>query len=624
MSDPISIFAATSNEQHHLTSLATGKSGPLKHDFSAYGHSLPALSSQFGATGSNQTGSFLSYDLSAETFQKGHDYWKNSPAIESVHQKILGVTTADEKNGGSLQTLSALPAPISLMSASDDTDNPDRPSPSAGIGGDGAGGVEAPPGGEDVPVTGHNPGGTFTPGSGTGSGSSSPDHNLPPDIPEEINTHGHRVKIIKGVAYLEANKGGLVTYQTPTGEWKSLKVGDLDNEISKAAQDIGDSAPTEQTIQNIYEYFSSDTHSINDVRSQYAHSDAIKAKVDQNYQEVLNRPSDPAGLQSQLDGLGSDQTLGSMRYKFAHSEEATRLYTDLIPEVQGRTPNDQDKNWVNAQKDQVSGTSTYKQVRHDLAHFEGEAWVIDPYWNDILGRSPTTDERNAVEDKLADNSTLTDMRHQLAHSDKTFDEIANEFQNRTGKTISNDAHTFINNIQGDLDDGSLKMGRVKELINAGTRLSTIDHNKAPNSYNSASGMPADAIQYKDGSGRTFMIKSTIKFSDVISDAKLHENENIISQIESLNNAVGHEGKFDVQRDKNSHILYTNLIDNANYNVGLWAAAAGLGRIEMIVLGGVYIAGTQTYNASFNYSDTYNRDVPLWEQGYDDYKNGSVK
>lgn len=33
-----------------------------------------------------------------------------------------------------------------------------------------------------------------------------------------------------------------------------------------------------------------------------------------------------------------------------------------------------------------------------------------------------------------------------------------------------------------------------------------------------------------------------------------------------NNAIGHEGKFDVQRDKNSHILYTNLIDNANYNV----------------------------------------------------------
>jgi len=512
------------------------------------------------------------------------------------------------------------------MSVSDDDEGANPPSPVTSGGGGSDGGVEAPPGqGDEVPVTGYNPGAGGL--SNTGDGSTPPGNangNLPPSPPQEIEVHARKVKVINGVQYLEGSNGRLVTYVTHSGAYASLKISDLDNEINKAAQDIGDSDPDEKTIQSIYDYFSSEERNIKDVRSLYAHSDRIRDKVEKDYNDVLNRMSDSDGMKKQLDSLGNNDNLNSTRFNLAHSDEATRLYKDLIPQVQGRIPDSNDDNWINAQKDLVGKNGTYKQVRYDLAHFYGEAWMIDPYWNDILGRSPTTDERNTVEDKLSDNSTLKDMRLQLAHSDKTFDEIANEFQNRTGKTISNDAHTLINNIQGDLDDGSLKMGRVKELINAGTHLSTIDNNKAPNSYNSASGMPTDAIQYKDGSGRTFMIKSTIKFSDLISDAKLHENENIISQIESLNNAVGHEGKFDVQRDKNSHILYTNLIDNANYNVGLWAAAAGLGRIEMIVLGGIYIAGTQTYNASFNYSDTYNRDVPLWEQGYDDYKNGYVK
>lgn len=628
LSDFSLIFPQTSGAQHHTISPAIGKTSPDQHDNSLSAPSSQGVSLNPHGMGSTQNLNTIRSINSNYSPHRQIDYWRDSPDLANIHQKIRNIAKSHgTSNDGTTIAASniKLPVAISLMSVSDDDEGDNPPSPVTSGGGGSGGGVEAPPGqGDEVPVTGYNPGSGGL--SNTGDGYTPPGNangNLPPSPPEEIEVHARKVKVINGVQYLEGSKG-LVTYVTHSGGYASLKISDLDNEINKAAQDIGDSEPDEKTIQSIYDYFSSEEHNINDVRSLYAHSDRIRDKVEKDYNDVLNRMSDADEMKKQLDSLGNNDNLNNTRFNLAHSDEATALYKNLISQVQDRVPSSNDDNWTNAQKDLVGKNGTYKQVRYDLAHFYGEAWVIDPYWQNMLGRPPTDAERGAVEDKLADTSTIQGMRVELAHSDLVKNAVSSAFEEKTGQSLADDRNLMsVTNIADDMANRGLTLERIKLLFDSGAKLSSIDLNSNPGSYTPVSGVPSNVHQYTDGSGRTFDITNRYTIQSVADDGVSHRNDTKFSMnfIHLVNDTLGHGGKFDAQRDKASALSYRGLVDNANYNVGVWGAAVGLTEGELGLAGMAYIASHNSPSEAFS---TFNRDLPLWHEGYVDYLNGYIK
>ena len=89
----------------------------------------------------------------------------------------------------------------------------------------------------------------------------------------------------------------------------------------------------------------------------------------------------------------------------------------------------------------------------------------------------------------------------------------------------------------------------------------------------------------------------------------------------MHDTLGHGGKFDAQRDNNLQVSYKGLVDNANYNVGVWGAAVGLLDGEIEALGLLYIVKNDLHVEAFS---TLQRDLPLWIEGYNDYKSGYIK
>lgn len=86
--------------------------------------------------------------------------------------------------------------------------------------------------------------------------------------------------------------------------------------------------------------------------------------------------------------------------------------------------------------------------------------------------------------------------------------------------------------------------------------------------------------------------------------------------------MGHGGLYDAQRNSVNHVLYSENIDNANYNVGVWCAAYGMSEFEMNFLGDIYIY--KTANSFTAAAATEARDLPLWNEGYKDYSTGYIK
>lgn len=628
MSDFSLIFPQTSGAQHHTISPAIGKTSPDQHDNSLSAPSSQGVSLNPHGMGSTQNLNTIRSINSNYSPHRQIDYWRDSPDLANIHQKIRNIAKSHgTSNDGTTIAASniKLPVAISLMSVSDDDEGDNPPSPVTSGGGGSGGGVEAPPGqGDEVPVTGYNPGSGGL--SNTGDGYTPPGNangNLPPSPPEEIEVHARKVKVINGVQYLEGSKG-LVTYVTHSGGYASLKISDLDNEINKAAQDIGDSEPDEKTIQSIYDYFSSEEHNINDVRSLYAHSDRIRDKVEKDYNDVLNRMSDAYEMKKQLDSLGNNDNLNNTRFNLAHSDEATALYKNLISQVQDRVPSSNDDNWTNAQKDLVGKNGTYKQVRYDLAHFYGEAWVIDPYWQNMLGRPPTDAERGAVEDKLADTSTIQGMRVELAHSDLVINALAKAYEDETGQSLENPQNLIpTTNISDDMANKGLTLERIKSLLEVGAKLPAIDQNSPVGHYTPIEGLPTNTHQYTDGSGRVFGITENYSLRSVAEDGELHKTDDKLSLnfMHLMHDTLGHGGKFDAQRDNNLQVSYKGLVDNANYNVGVWGAAVGLLDGEIEALGLLYIVKNDLHVEAFS---TLQRDLPLWIEGYNDYKSGYIK
>lgn len=617
-----------SGPQHHTISPPIGKTPPNQHDNPVSASSSQDVSLNFHGMASTKNLNTIASRDSSYSSHRQIDYWRNSPELKKIHQKIHNTTKFDDTLSQPTKIAASnikLPVAISLLSVSDDDEGANPPSPVTS-GGGGEGGVEAPPGrGDEVPVTGYNPGAGGLSNTGDGYASTgNANGNLPPSPPQEIEVHARKVKVINGVQYLEGSNGRLVTYVTHSGAYASLKISDLDNEINKAAQDIGDSDPDEKTIQSIYDYFSSEERNIKDVRSLYAHSDRIRNKVEKDYNDVLNRMSDSDEMKKQLDSLGNNDNLNNTRFNLAHSDEATALYKNLISQVQDRVPSSNDDNWTNAQKDLVGKNGTYKQVRYDLAHFYGEAWVIDPYWQNMLGRPPTDAERSAVEDKLADTSTIQGMRAELAHSDLVRNAVSSAFEEKTGQSLADDRNLMsVTNIADDMANRGLTLERIKLLFDSGAKLSSIDLNSNPGAYTPVAGVPSNVHQYTDGSGRTFDITNRYTIQSVADDGASHRNDTKFSMsfIHLVNDTLGHGGKFDAQRDKASALSYRGLVDNANYNVGVWGAAVGLTEGELGLAGMAYIA---SHNSPSEALSTFNRDLPLWHEGYVDYLNGYIK
>ncbi|QEH97833.1 hypothetical protein [Gluconobacter thailandicus] len=396
---------------------------------------------------------------SGQELTSGVDYWKNSTGIEDLKNKIsLPVNTGSSDLKVSNSRLHI----VSLMA----TNEADMHKLATGAGGDS--GVEAGSS-ENVSVEGHSSGGGFIGGtSGGGTGNNEPSENIHVTGHKYLTVHGLSAEEINGKIFLRGPDGkGLLTEKNNDGSYSSQPIETVEKDLKQITQDIYGRDPTDDDYKS-YNNLLQNSKSPQEARGSFSHSDEAKSKVNSVYQKVFARDVDNDGLKTQLDAMGRDLSIKGVQNNIAHSSEAENRLKAAISDIQGRTATDDDKPWINGQEDalgndQISlndiykGTATwtgehggynsiikdvqdrtptssdanwirgvedsignrrqnYQQVRTDLVNFAGEIGVINPNWQNVLGRDPTQSEIDKVRSALIGGSSIREQRTILAHS----------------------------------------------------------------------------------------------------------------------------------------------------------------------------------------------------------------
>ncbi|KXV36331.1 hypothetical protein AD940_00155, partial [Gluconobacter thailandicus] len=155
-----------------------------------------------------------------------------------------------------------------------------------------------------------------------------------------------------------------------------------------------------------------------------AHYPEVQSDLNNFQAQILDRTSASFDMQWTnwaQDTMAHGYSLDQMRSNIAHSDAATAALKQVIQDVQGRIPTDIDMTWVKSQEDAMgNGSETLNQVYQALALWNREHGGYDGMITDVLGRAAgASDEpwRQWVEQEIGNRSeTFASVRINLVSS----------------------------------------------------------------------------------------------------------------------------------------------------------------------------------------------------------------
>lgn len=647
-----SLFPAPVTTTDHLEGVVAGKSGASGtiHD-QTYG-SLPTpqeIKNLLAGLSGKQIGS------SGQELISGVDYWKNSTGIEDLKNKIsFPVNTGSSDLKLSNNKLHV----VSLVAT--------------GAGGESGIEAENP---EYVSAQGHFPGGGFIGGtSGGGTGNTEPVEHIHVNGRRYLTVHGLNAEEINGKIFLRGPNGGLLTEKNNDGSYSSQPMEIIEKDLKQITQDIYGRDPTDDDYRS-YNNLLQNSKSPQEARGNFSHSPEADNRLKAAISDIQGRNAteeDRPWLNAQEDALGNGQTslkdiykgtaawtadhggydqifeqihgraptaqdrsyaatrigdgwsVQTYRWNEAHSDDTKSTLSRIIEQVQDRQVTPGDSTWITGQQDDIgSSKQNMNDIRPALAKWSADHGAYDDVFKQVHGRSPSQEDRNYAAARIGNNWSVQDYRWNEAHSDNVSIQLTKILSDSYLNKDVNIINDEIIKIQNDIGSNKITFDRASFLIKLGADLSTISNNTQPGNYTPVNSHKPGSYIYTSGSGKQFWVTSEYSFKDIVNNAKLSppqiEYEAFYHAIKS---AVGHGGLYDAQRNSVTHVLYSENIDNANYNVGVWCAAYGMPEFEMNFLGDIYINKTAKNAAAA--AATEARDLPLWHEGYKDYSTGYIK
>ena len=208
-----------------------------------------------------------------------------------------------------------------------------------------------------------------------------------------------------------------------------------------------------------------------------AHYPEVQSDLNNFQTQILDRTSANFDMQWTnwaQDTMAHGYSLDQMRSNIAHSDAATAALKQVIQDVQGRTPTDNDMTWVKSQEDAMgNGSETLNQVYQGLALWDGEHGGYDWMITDVLGRAAgASDEpwRQWVEQAIGNRSeTYASVQSNLAFSQVSHDNIITAYQTEVNFTPT---ESQIQSWQTQLSNGTSAFWQMQNAIAHGSEART--------------------------------------------------------------------------------------------------------------------------------------------------------
>ncbi|WP_172493088.1 endonuclease toxin domain-containing protein [Gluconobacter oxydans] len=155
-----------------------------------------------------------------------------------------------------------------------------------------------------------------------------------------------------------------------------------------------------------------------------SHYPEVQSDLNTFQAQILDRTSANFDMQWTnwaQDTMAHGYSLDQMRSNLAHSDATTAALKQALQDIQGRVPTDNDMTWIQSQEDTMgNGSETLDQVYQGLALWTGEHGGYDGMITDVLGRAAgDSDEpwRQWVEQTIGNHTeTYASVRVNLASS----------------------------------------------------------------------------------------------------------------------------------------------------------------------------------------------------------------
>lgn len=334
-----------------------------------------------------------------------------------------------------------------------------------------------------------------------------------------------------------------------------------------------------------------------DARYNLVQSDRVTSVINQVYQSELGRAPDAPGLASQQNGLTNGMTITDIRRGIAFSPECTQDLRNEIVAVTGAQSVDTDNGWIQWVQNSMIDHPGYSlnDARSNLAHSDRVTNLLKDLYLNELGRVADSGGIESYENGLANNGIdYVGTMNSLAYSSECRSYITSIYNN-SGVAYNSDD---ISSVQADI----IEVAGLSQGIFSSNQNTPVTPVRT--GWQGTDAMPPNVTNFVLPDGRTILRPNNVSPQQVFEqgqkDAEVFHAKYGSSYVNYLNpeamsnfmlmykHELGQNGTFDAQRNiDQSGYLYRKLTPWSNYIIGVYSAGWNLPEPFMVAIGHAY-------------------------------------